>query len=485
MKVAPYVQPPPPSRVAVIDEQGRYLVETGELVEPDQVPPGTRCFLLWDVARLLLRDGRGEALAWNNDEIRWRPHAFPEEDDWVKRPSDGYVIRLPYDDRLDAVVLLRALVTLRDWLAGYRSSVSGTTGSCAMSLLRSSLERLLCTGSGTRPPLLQTRGGRQQLGAAGSGEYRGRLEQIDLPSAYASELGGVFYGGTWLTVAEAGRDAGWWADMGQPVFARADVKIPELLYGPLVRRLPGRTHHALMELYAKRVDAQGRSWLYPVGTRLSGVWTWQELEAADQAGCKIRVRDAWVHRSRWRPFWPWWERVQEGRRLPGVAGTLAKMTGNALWGRFAMDPRVAGVRTVKSYSGDRQTARTLRQNPFAWPAHDLAETVSGRVRAKLFLKMMEVGEDVLSAHTDGLWIRSDPSLEHGDQTGDGPDSGSHSVGDGTAEWRPKANANQLQLLNPQCLRYRNRYGWHTVMAGTPPLEADAAFARVWAQAGLG
>lgn len=529
MIVKPYRQPAARFRVAVVDEHGVYVSEEGEQLEPGLIGAGWRCFAQWDVARLLLRQGLGEALCWNNDEVRWRPEEHPEEADWRRRNSDVYVVRLPLDERLSTVRFLGAIVGWRDWLFESGAQANGTTGSAAMSLLRAGLERELHTSLGTRPPLRATSGGRQELGPAGPGSFRGTVEQWDLPAAYASVLGSLFYGGRWLELDNPGREAEEWSGRGQAVFVRASVRVPDLLFGPLLRRDVQRRGHMESLLWGAGTTADGRSWLYPTGCTLRGVWTWEELAAALEQGCKVKVSEGWVHRSRWQPFAPWWELVQKGRDLGGLVGSLAKMTGNALWGRFAMDPRQAGARSVKVFGRDgRPSARPLRMNPCQWPAHDLAELVAGRVRAQLYREMMVAGVDVLSAHTDGLWRRSDEERSVGGGAGvraaderpvtgaayrlddgsgegaagsgfggagdgggaqggfadglggDGADRGS--VGACTIEgngWRRKQQAVQLDLINPQCLRYRNRFGEHVVMAGFPPLEAPAAFQRAW------
>src|ERR1035437_796752 len=90
--------------------------------------------------------------------------------------------------------------------------------------------------------------------------------------------------------------------------------------------------------------------------------------------------------------------------MPGLAGLLAKVTGNALWGRFCMDPRSQGRRSIRSRNG-KIGSRELPLRGGLPPAHDLAELVSGRVRAELYRLMVAAGDDLLSAHTDAAWIR--------------------------------------------------------------------------------
>ena len=205
---------------------------------------------------------------------------------------------------------------------------------------------------------------------------------------------------------------------------------------------------------------------YPVGCRLQGVWSWQELEQAVACGCTlIRVLDLWVHLAAGRPFLPWWEALQEGRRMPGLAGLLAKTTGNALWGRFCMDSH-GGHRTIRGVQGKQIVQRKVQVRGGVPAAHDLAETVSGRVRARLHRLATDAGPLLVSAHTDGAWLRAGLPLPDG--------------------WRLKERARRLDLIDPQMLRYwprppSDREPFH-VCAGVTALEAPEQFEARW-QAG--
>lgn len=463
MIVAPYTNTPVPPTVALLTRDGEILSEHGELLDPDDWPKHTVCLTDYDTVRALVNDGKGEALCWNHEEIRWRHERL--EDDWRRRQSDVAVIRLPFPD--DEKAALRGLAAWRDWLAGCGASPVGTTGSAAWSLLRASIDGLLYCSGGSPPPLLQTMGGRIELGPAGPGRFEGRLAQWDLQAAYATEIGNLRYGGRWFTSDElpVSRSPDWWAQDGRPVFVRAVVRVPDLAYGPLIRR-PRKRMSQLGLFFSQLTDDR-----YPTSTRMQGIWTWQEIEAALEAGCQLlEIRETWVHLSAVKPFAVWWQRVQDGRQLPGFPGLLAKTTGNALWGRFCMDPAMGGVRTVRGRTdGKRVRTRKLPARGGMRPAHDLAETVSGRVRARLFLRMLEAGDSLISAHTDGLWTRENQQF-------------SHLEGRETA-WRLKQPARRLDLIDPQTLRYwpdppRPTEPW-VVMAGVPAGLADQAFESLW------
>lgn len=453
MIVEPYKLRPVAPRVALLQPDGRPVSEDGELLDLDNWPKGTRLWCSYDTARALVIDGHGEGLCWRNEEIRWRHRRF--EDDWQPRPSDANVIKLPFD-HLPFEQQLRGFAAWRDWLTSYGAAPTGTSGSAAWSLLRARLERTLWTSVGDRPPITWTLGGRQELGPAGRGSFTD-ARQLDLQAAYASTLAGLRYGGR-KGGGEWRRDRlGYERDGDDPVFVRAQVRVPAMRYGPLPRR-PRRRPRTYLEsqLFAS---------YYPTGRRVQGVWTREELAAAETVGCGVRVLEAWVHRSGWYPFAPWWAAIQEGRALGGLAGQLAKVTGNALWGRFCMDGDAR--RSIRSRGRRKVESRVLASRPFLHAAHDLAETVSGRVRARLFLEMTSVGDRLLSAHTDGLWASTTDAAE----------------ADG---WRLKTHARRLDVLNPQLLRWWPEHPapWEpaVVAAGVPSSMAAGVFEREWAKA---
>lgn len=476
MIVDPYVRTPVAPTVAVLTREGRIVDEHGELLDPDDWPKGTRCWTDYDTVRELVNDGQGEALCWNGEEIRWRHERL--EEDWHSRASDVAVLRLPFPESVEAT--LRALGAWRDWLARYGASPTGTSGSAAWSLLRATLTETLFCSMGSPPPLLQTLGGRVELGPAGPGRFEGELCQVDLQAAYARELSGLRYGGRWFRSADlpgVRREPAWWAGEGRPVFVRCRVEIPALAYGPLVRR-PRRRMSQLQLFFSQLHEDR-----YPVSTRLQGLWTWQELEAALEQGCRLlSVGEFWVHLAARRPFGAWWEAVQEGRRMPGLAGLLAKVTGNALWGRFCMDSRAQGRRSVRSRDGKRVGSRELALRGGLPPAHDLAEIVSGRVRAELYRLMMRAGDDLLSAHTDGAWIKGGDASSHKSLA---EPRVTEAAG---GSWRVKQPARRLDLIDPQTLRYwpvpaRPSEPW-VVYAGVPAGLAAGAFERAWSKADL-
>lgn len=467
--VNPYVRRPSAPTVALLDRDGRVIDEHGRELELDNLPERTRVWTDYDTARTLLVAGRGEALCWNGEEIRWRHRRF--EHGWKLRHSDVCVLKTPFPARPEET--LRGLAGWRDWLKRFGAAPPGTTGGAAWSLLRATISEPLWLGVGAdRLPINRTIGGRQELGQAAPGRFEGRLELYDLPAAYASTLGVLPYGGRWYEARELGLELELeqWASGGRPVFARAQVRLPDgLELGPL----PRRPRKPLAGMAGFLFGAE-----YPTGGRIQGTWTFQELAACEAVGGRIlKVFDVWAHIAPAAPFAAWWNAVQAGRRMHGLAGTLAKSTGNALWGRFCMDARTAGEREIRA-PGRRRGTLVNRPFPFTGglpPSHDLAETVSGRVRARLFLAMNAAGPALVSAHTDGLWLDG------------GAVTDERELAAALDGWRIKESAHRLEVINPQGLRYwprRSRWPRY-VWAGAPPALAPEAFELAWEREGLG
>lgn len=441
----------------LVDPEGSYVTEEGEILRPEEITGAYRCFCSWETARRLTTSGRGEALLWNGEHIRWRPRQFRDEDEWKPRPFDAYVLRVPMYPENESN--LREIARWRDWLYEYRA-IPGTMGGTSMSLLKSRLKRpLYCSSQWDMRRIRQSAGGIIRNGPGGPGVYEGKLVHWDMPAAYATEIGTMRYGGRWFY--EKSLAANWLSHLvsrNVPVFVRARVYVPKgFAYGPLPSR-PATPIHPLKALLLMYSGER-----YPTGKYVQGIWTWEEVRAAIEAGCSVKLIEAWKHSApEQSPFTSWFSAVQEGREMQGLAGLLAKTTGNALWGSFALDPSIRGKRSIHyRVKGKRKIqVRRPRARGYPLPAIDLAETVAGRVRARLFTAMRELGDSLVCAHTDGLW-----SLDTGQRFGDG--------------WRPKERARRIELLTPQALRYYTSQGEQVTYSGVPAERAPESFAIAW------
>lgn len=463
MPVFPYkVRPVPPLLAVLLDDGEQALCEDGKVRPLAELPPGFRVWGSWELVGELWGDGMGEALCWQGRPVRWRSVKHAGERRWKNRHTDVRVLRLSFPEEPEKA--LAGFVAWRGWLAGHGATPAGSLGSSAFSLLRATLRAPLWTSLGWAEcgtPVPYPLGGRQEL-VRGPGAFE-PAQHYDLPAAYANELGGMRYGGHWVRVGP-NYPYGPVARRGLLCFIRARVRVPALQYGPLPRRPRGKPKQtdALWSIFPRH--------RYPVDTVITGTWTWDELEAASEAGCKVRVLDVYLHtvENGKLPFKPWWETVQLGRALGGFAGQLGKATGNALWGQFCITPDAA--RTVRSWSGSRRNPREhKRAEPLngATPhyAPDLAETLTGRVRAALYRCMAQAGTPLVCAHTDGIWTEGEvPALPRA--------------------WRAKEKVARLEVVNPQVMRYYRAlppraHNTEYVVAGAPDTLAPAVFNHIW------
>jgi len=194
--------------------------------------------------------------------------------------------------------------------------------------------------------------------------------------------------------------------------------------------------------------------LYPSGRDIQGCWTWDELKSAVEAGCKIRkILGVWRQIQAEQVFLPWLEAVWKGREMGGFAGQLAKATGNATWGQFSI---AKGQRKIMSATEERLVP--MRGGNPSQRAFDLAEAICGRVRARLYIGMLDAGPLLISAHTDGLWSGGDP----------------------VPYWRHDADADELRIFNAQVYSHRAKGGeWFYTVAGQ--IDAPAFFEAKWAE----
>jgi hypothetical protein len=459
-RIDPYKVNPVPPTVAYLDCDGRAVDELGDVHELETLPRGTRVYGSWDTVDALLGAGEGEAYIWNEEPVRWRHRRFDDGPiGWSRRHTDVTVIRLPFP--ADPTRVLAGLAGWRDWLGRYGAAPQGSLGSSAMSLLRATIREPLRTAAGALPPVRWTLGGRQQLLVEPRTSFADAVH-LDLPAAYSSTLGTMRYGGFWRELeAPALRWLESSSQAGAPVLAHARVRVPaSLAVGPVPRR--PRRQPGSVDASWDMCDVMNPAVVgYPTGVRLAGTWSWPELAEAIEAGCAVDVDRAWVHVTRsgalGQPFLPWWGAVQEGRAMPGFAGGLAKASANALWGQFCIGE---GRRMLRRGDGSvRLLPAPGGGMPRSW---DLAELITGAVRAKLAGLMRRLGAGVLSVHTDGGWT---------DGVGEPPDG-----------WLVKAEATRLDLIGPQSLRYwreGSRGGALYCVSGVAPARAESWFEERW------
>lgn len=434
--IRPYAKPRPFRELAWLVDERTVLEESGQEGElAAALERGAQVWSRAELLRELTRAGHGSAVLWRFAAIGWHP-----DRDASAWPVRGLQVTTPESPE----ETLEGLKAWRGWLNRYGAAPAGSLGGSGLSLVKATLRRPLWTSVGATPPIRYTVGGRQETAEPAPAHYRGPLVRSDIQAAYAQTLGSVLYGGRWTRYD--------WRPLwprrfeknpGTLMFVRAAVDVPELELelpqlpaghrGPLLDR-PRKAPTHLDSLFWT-IDER-----FPAGRRIQGTWTWPELEAATAAGAKVRrVLDVWVHESGERPFTPWLEAIHEGRAMPGFAGRLAKATGNATWGQFAI---AKGRRKVVARGRDGELP--LRGGNPSQRAFDLAESIAGAVRARLYRGMLAAGPELVTAHTDGLWTSGPP----------------------VPGWREDDRATELRIFDAQHYAHRAGEGpWSYVVAG--------------------
>lgn len=459
MIVPPYKKKPKIPRIALVNDDGNYVDESGAEFSANSEYKFKRgeivCYILWDTAIALTKNGIGEFSNWNSKDTRWRSRIYLNESDWKSRPLDAGIIQFPVSVSLSTDECIKQLVEFRDWLADEGAKAQCTFGSMSISLLRATISNTIYTGMGGQnncPPIEYTRGGRQYIPEDGIGRYEGQIVNWDLPSAYASCLGHTMWNGYWTKCYI--RHAIKAYERGAPVYCYASVDIPDLIAGPL----PISFSHPPNPLQTSIHHKFG----YPVSKTIEGIWSLSELLEAEQVGCKFDPKICWAMMTKDQPFLRWWEAILRGRELSGaISRSLAKRTGNSLVGTFSKDPRTKVKKIVVHYVDGERKVRRIDFHPNTQvPGHDLSESITGAVRAKLYQHIVAAGSHLLSAHTDGIWVQ-----------------GKYEVPDG---WRIKQEARRIDLIDPQNLRYYlDSRNYRVVMSGVPYKLAAEEFEKRW------
>jgi hypothetical protein len=450
MIISPYKTPAPAHAVGFVMPSGRVVMEDGSRWRIGDLPPNAHASryasvkLYADhhtiVSRFAMR-GVGELDMFNGSWFAW----------W---PDPDHRVTLLKDDPGNGGDVLEGLVTFRNFLAARGASI-GSLGHSTRSLLRATLREPLRTGVGVEGPkgiIPDNIGGRQESYLP-AGYYPSFLH-VDLVAAYAQTLGHLHYdpGSAWTEHRGA-----FLPDTPTPVIARAHVRFPAGLgVGPLPRRL---RHEA--------GEFDTRDW--PITGEMTGTYTADELRAAIEVGCDVKIERVWWRT--WRedadvhPFARWWRAIRQARDLPGYAGHLGKMAGAALWGTFIGNGDLYRIHYTES-APDRW--RRLRKAALdrRHVGYDLAELVTSRVRTRLHRELIvpaHAAGRLIGVHTDGGLLIDHPPM---------PDLGH--------DWVTKY-AGRLEYITPAAFRFKTgaEHRWHYVMAGVADDQAPGAFADKW------
>ena len=421
--IRPYQKPRPHSDVALLayaqSVEPLFITEDGEQLPLRAIATkGIKLYGDRRLARGYLKAGIGEAECWNNVPVKWIL-------------GKHTVTLLPNTLEVD----IRSLAQWRDWIESYGAAISSVVGS-SMSLLRATLEQPLYLDKGTLPPLPTVVGGR--VDGIKAGVY-GAFDAWDISAAYARCVGSLRISGTWRECT----------DIDKATFVQAALTVPDMPYGPLPLRDAKLKQSLVHRVFDRRE--------YPVRKRIEGIWTADEVRMAVEHGAKLkRIRQGWrlFHDSR-EPFGQWWEAIQIGRRLEGMAGEMAKLTGNTLWGLFCAYGKKSRIR----YENHKLIKQPLPDPPSFNRSFALAEMVTSTIRTQLFRELIApAGEHLISVCVDGGLIHH---------------NGFRPIGD---RWKLKEHGSNLVFIVPYCYSYRADDGSEVFkMAGVPEGSKATAF----------
>jgi len=365
---------------------------------------------------------------------------------------------------LDSVTLdverYEAFLELTTWLNTH-GVAPGSISAMAWSLWRSTLKEEFSLSFDSTIGRSAFYGGRQE---AVQGEIYKNMVALDIASAYPFEMASKPYAGTLREVSTRTE-----LDPNQPGLATAKVFIPDSLpHSPL----------------PTRVSTDVIQWKKG---ELQGTWTWQELAAAKDLGCKIEIQRCWAPLTLVEPFGEWWDVVREGRaNLNPPAAKLVKSLSNSLWGMFGMTGDSRGVVRWLDAQGNKPEMIDKRSKnlPQSNTAHIAAETTS-RVRTRMLLEGLYGGQSLepnfpVHIDTDGVIMPQEALQRFSDSM----------IGVKSGQWRVKTEMYRLEVKAPQMYRYqcgqnclKEHKNWHYVASGMTASQAHRYFER--GNAGIG
>lgn len=343
----------------------------------------------------------------------------------------------------------RALSVGLEWLSDLGIS-PGSLSSMAWSLWRSTLSDSLSIAFSPDIGRAALYGGRQEIREAKTFRH---MVSIDITAAYPHAMGSEMAAPYASTLREVSKETT--IDPERAGIAQAEVFVdPQSRFAPL----PVRIADEIIQWQTGRI---------------SGVWTWRELDAARKIGAEVKVSRCWAPVREVQPFSEWWRVVLEGRSLVDGGSCIAKAISSSLWGLFGMvgDDR-GDVRWTDDF-GDRPVfvGKPPRKMPHAQMAHIASETAS-RVRVRMLLEGLAGPYAPVHIDTDGIIIRKSAPMP--ENSGDAP-----------GQWRLKMKMPKVEIRAPQVYRYEcsNLCGiehmkYHYVTAGTSKTEAAELFERV-------
>lgn len=456
MIVDTYLTKPAHTYMAVLINQDKILHEDGKEYRLEDVPKDTRIWSSWDhKVEHIWKDLKiGEVLIYSEDPIRWRKQTNTKDHYWgtFSNGQDVYLLKTQHFPTND-IEALQAFMEWRDWIEEYGGKANGTVASTSWSIWRASLDQPFISPRDWPRAVKFPIGGRLVPCREPNSGWVGDFIQWDMQAAYSRKLGTIKFGGPeskWIDVKESShyREL---AAKGIPVYVTAKVWVPKMRFGPLPQRRQKYSPFSYVPIH------------YFTNKQLYGTWTYQEIEQAEKVGCKIGIDRIWVHSGGEFNFARWWLAIEDGREnLQGFARYLAKVTGNSLWGQFAFREK---KRKIRWFGEDgKRDHRIIQPRLGSRPqSPELADQLSGQIRAELYEMMMLAEGGLMQANTDGAWVQNQDGWMPPDQ------------------WRIKNRAKYMEFIDASNYRF-----WEPdadeptyIMAGVPMDWQKTLFEQTW------
>lgn len=421
--------------VAILLDKNTILLEDETEWPYKATPRHTKIFAskkvideIWNVQKV------GEVLKYDGNIVKWRekcPSRYRSKISWPNDSLEVTVVnsRSFPDDPLKAV---EAYADWRDWVEQNQGNIIGSNSSTSWSIFKASLGGRWETPFQGVPGITHPIGGRLLPCKSLWTTFHGDYIQWDLYSAYTRRLATLAFGGIGSQWKEVSKNANFdrMIERGLCVYIEATVRFGRKKFPVSLGPLPIRRTE-----YHPRPQS---NLSFPLEGTITGIWTYEEVRDAESIGARVCVSRAFVHFATGRRYHhrDWFRIIQEGRNnLSGYSKSLAKQTGNALWGRYAM--RIRPAKTVwRNSEGKREwikhPARTLKRNQ----CMELADQLCGKIRSDLYELAISAGDNCIQGNTDGAWIKNVEGWK--------PPSD---------DWRIKRRAVQIDIIDDATYRY--------------------------------
>ncbi len=419
--------------VAVLLDKDTILLEDGTEMPYDCVFDNTKIFAPSSLAKdLWTKIKIGEIQSFDNRIIKWRkkcPDHYKVRTSWPGNSLEvSFFNSRSYPE--NPSVAVEQFANWRDWVEENGGNIKGTLSNTSASLFRATLPK-----EGYETPFEKIKGIDSPLGGrllpckslytTFSGDYI----QWDLYSAYSKQLSRLRFGGIgsrWIQTKNS-HNFDNLVDKGYLIYIEATVKIPDIKLGPIPIRRDRKFPNPMWD------------WLnFPTNDTIKGIWSYEEIRQADAIGCKIKISRIFYHEATGRKYWheDWYNIIESGKKnLQGFAKSLAKQTGNSLWGRYAMRPRPSRTKWRDENGKRHSEVRNIRISK-GNQCMELADQLCGKIRASLFELAISAGNNLIQGNTDGAWLKYDGRWNPPNH-----------------DWRVKHRATRIDVIDDRTYRY--------------------------------